>query len=85
MKEEAKEMLSKPIEFIRVLGFNQKGASYLSSIRKDIEIPVLNRFAGKDYPSLRIDLKASDVYFSILKEPLRSNEQQKELYLFPIR
>ena len=85
LKEEAKEMLSKPIEFIRVLGFNQKGANYLSSIRKDIEIPVLNRFAGKDYPSLRIDLKASDVYFSILKEPLRSNEQQKELYLFPIR
>lgn len=84
-REEAHRMLNKPIEYIRVLGFNELGAKYLSSIRKDIETPILNRFAGKDYPDLRIDLKASDIYFSILKEPKRSNEQQKELYLFPLK
>ncbi|MBQ9730996.1 MAG: nucleotidyltransferase [Bacilli bacterium] len=84
-KEEAKMLLEEPIKFIRVLGFNKKGAEYLSSIRKDIETPILNRFAGKDYPQLRIDLKASDIYYSILKEPKRNQEQQKELYLFPIK
>lgn len=84
-KEEAKLLLSKPIEFIRVLGFNEKGAKYLSSIRKEIETPILNRFAGKDYPDLRVDLKASDIYFSVLKEPKKSTEQQKELYLFPLK
>ena len=84
-KDEAQRMLNKPIEYIRVLGFNDKGAKYLSSIRKDIETPILNRFAGKDYPDLRIDLKASDIYFSVLKEPKKSTEQQKELYLFPLR
>ena len=83
-KDEMKDILNKPIEFIRVLGFNEKGAKYLSSIRKEIETPILNRFAGKDYPSLRIDLKASDVYFSILKGEDKINEQQKELYVFPL-
>lgn len=84
-KDVAKDLLSKPISFIRVLGFNKLGAEYLSSIRKDIETPILNRFAGKDYPELRIDLKASDIYFSILDEPKKSENQQKELYLFPIK
>lgn len=84
-KDEAKQLLDKPIEYIRVLGFSNKGCEYLSKIRKEIEIPILNRFAGKDFPSLRIDLKASDVYFSILKEPKKSIEQQKELYIFPIK
>jgi len=84
-KDEAKQMLEKPIEYIRVLGFSEKGAKYLSQIRKDVETPILNRFAGKDFPSLRIELKASDLYFSTLKEPLKSSEQQKELYIFPLK
>ena len=84
-RDEAQRLLNKPIEYIRVLGFSELGAKYLSSIRKDIETPILNRFAGKDYPDLRIDLKASDIYFSVLKEPKKSEEQQKELYLYPLR
>lgn len=84
-RDEIKEIISKKPSYIRVLGFNKNGAEYLSSIRKDVETPILNRFAGKDFPLLRIELKASDVFFSILDEPLKSIEQEKELYLFPIR
>ena len=35
-KEYAISMLSKPIEYIRVLGFNEKGAKYLSLNRKEL-------------------------------------------------
>lgn len=84
-RDEISNLIHEKPNYIRVLGFNKKGAEYLSSIRKDVETPILNRFAGKDFPLLRIELKASDVFFSILNEPIKSIEQEKELYLFPIR
>lgn len=84
-KDEILEIIKNKPNYIRVLGFNKTGATYLASIRKDVTTPILNRFEGKEHPLLKYELKASDVYNSVLKEPIRSNEQEKELFMYPIR
>lgn len=64
-KEDAARLSN--IEFIRVLGFSNKGKQYLSSIRKTTEIKLITNFK-KNNAYLNLELRTTSVYASILNE-----------------
>jgi len=63
-----KDEESKNIEYIRILGFSNKGQNYLNKIKKDINIPILN---SQDFKSntLNIEKRITDIY-SIIQEDI---------------
>jgi predicted nucleotidyltransferase len=65
-KEEAKKF--KHIEYIRVLGFSEKGKKYLNKIKKDLEIPLITNYSKLDNEMLKLELRVTGVYASILNE-----------------
>ena len=56
----------KNIEYIRVLGFNQKGRTYLNKIKKDIELPIFTKFIKNDM--LNLELRATYIYALITND-----------------
>lgn len=60
------------LEYIRVLGFSKKGKEYLSSIKKNISIPILNSY-DKNYKALLIEYKISEIY-SLIYEDIMKDE-----------
>ena len=64
-KEDAKDL---EIEYLRVLGFNTRGKNYLNKIKKDIDIPIINKYIPNMYKSLDIEFRVSLIYSLILKD-----------------
>jgi predicted nucleotidyltransferase len=58
------------INYIRVLGFNKKGQSYLNKIKKDIQIPILTNFK----PILNEELMVSKIYSLITNDDILKKE-----------
>ena len=58
-KEEAKKM--QEIKYIRILGFNKSGQTYLNKIKKNINIPILSKFERSN-PMLDLELKSTTIY-----------------------
>ena len=81
-KEEAAKL--REIEYIRVLGFNNKGRQYLNQIKKEVKIPIITNFSSIKSDLLDLEFRATSIYASILNE----NEKQKlidmEYKSFPI-
>ena len=84
-KDFAKEILSKDITYIRILGINKKGQEYLNEIRKDVEVPILSKFRGNAYPVLQFEKQANLVYNIAKSQDIINLEYSKEHYLYPIR
>lgn len=63
-KEEASKF--KNIEYIRILGFSNKGQKYLNSIKKNINIPLLSKFSKNDNDMLALEFRTTCIYASIL-------------------
>lgn len=84
-KEFAKEMLSKDIGYIRLLGVDKKGSEYLKEMRKEIEIPILSKFRGNSFSLLQYEKQATYAYASVKSEEFRSKLYEEEHFLFPIR
>ncbi|MGY3778863.1 nucleotidyltransferase [Isobaculum melis] len=64
------EMLSameKP-EYIRLLGFNQKGRQFLKQQKKKIALPVITNIDKKNEALLSLDIRAGQVYQMVKKE-----------------
>lgn len=59
-KEEANKM--KDIEYIRVLGFNQKGRHYLNKIKKDTNVPIISNYIGMRCQMLEIEMRVTSIY-----------------------
>lgn len=59
------------IEYVKVLGFNDKGQKYLKSIKKDI---VIDRKISDKYLSQQYELKASKIYDMLTGENTTSFE-----------
>ena len=81
-KEEAE--LFKDIEYIRVLGFNIKGQKYLNEIKKEIDIPLITNYSSIDNEMLKIELRATSVYASILNENDKIKLIESEYKDYPI-
>ncbi len=64
------------IPYLRILGMNSKGQSYLNIIKKDLEIPLISKITDKKHPYLEMELKASKIYsmasdIDVFKEELK--------------
>ena len=57
----------KDISYIRILGFNELGQSYLNKIKKQVTVPILTKF-DKDNEMLRFEMQTTCVYASVLNE-----------------
>lgn len=69
-----------PCKYIRILGFNEKGTSYLSLVKKNLNCPLISKPANfKEY--LTKDIFASDLYNMVVnkysKEPLIDDYRHK--------
>lgn len=71
--------------YIRLLGMSSKGQDYLSSVKRQLELPIISRLTSFQHPLLELDIKAAATYNMIFKEPLRSNLLKAEYATPPIR
>ena len=58
-KEEASNI---GIEYIRVLGFNDRGKSYLNKIKKDTTLPIITGYSNIDSKILDIENRVNKIY-----------------------
>lgn len=65
-KEEAS--LFKNINYLRVLGFSDKGQTYLNRIKKSLPLPLITKFTKEHDKMLDLELRATSVYASVLNE-----------------
>jgi len=50
------------VPYLRILGMNKKGQSYLNTIKKDLSIPLISKITESKHPYLEMELKASKIY-----------------------
>ncbi len=80
-KREASQ--SKNIEYIRILGFNENGRSYLNKYKKKIDVKILSKFI-KDFSSiLDFEVKTTQIYClykenNIVDEEFKNHLGKKE-------
>ena len=76
-KEEAKRI---KIDYIRVLGFNEKGKNYLNKIKKDITIPLITSYKNNNSEVLNIEYRVTNIYSLITKDnSLVEREKEKPI------
>lgn len=75
-KEEANRC--KNIEYIRVLGFNEKGKKYLNSIKKEISVPIITTY-DKTYEMMRIEDRVNNIY-NIKKDDFLKEYEHKPIF-----
>lgn len=83
LTKEDKEKLIKP-DYIRLLGFSEKGSIYLNNIKKELELPLVTKYTHVDSIIKDYELKAAQVYelltsdnvlkFELNNKPLKSSQ-----------
>lgn len=76
-KEEAKNL---KIDYIRILGFNEKGKKHLNKIKKYLEIPLITNYKPNISRLLDLELRATSIY----SLPLNNNLIELEYKQKPI-
>lgn len=66
-KEIAERKKNKP-EYIRILGFTERGRQLLKEIKKHADIPIITNPSPKDKHLLEMDINATDIYCLALKK-----------------
>jgi len=61
-RAEVKTALNKGPQAMRVLGFNQKGQTYLNEIKKDLPLPLITNVDQKNAKYLGFDISAGEIY-----------------------
>ncbi len=69
-KDENKDL---DIEYIRILGFSNKGQKYLNEIKSNLAYPILNKYDTKKYKTLKVEKRITDIY-SYIYEDISSDE-----------
>ena len=68
-------------DYIRILGFNNKGRIYLNKIKKDIKLPVITNYSkGKNL--LNIDIKINNILNLLLPNQFSINEIKEKIKIF---
>lgn len=76
-KDEAKGCQN--IEYLKILGFNDKGRNYLNKIKKEVSIPLITSYKYNSL-SLTIEYRVSNIYSLITKDVnLIKKELQKPI------
>ncbi len=76
-KEEAKNL---NIDYIRILGFNEKGKKHLNTIKKELDIPLITNYKPNISKILDMELRITKIY----SLPLKNNLEEKEYKNKPI-
>ena len=79
LKENPKDM---SINYLRVLGFDLEGREYLKKIKGTLNIPIITNYKDIDDEVLKIELKTTILYLSIMKF---DNLIKEELKSIPIQ
>lgn len=78
-KEKAKNM--KEITYIRILGMNDKGRSYLNENKKEITLPIISKITREKDKMLDFELEITKIYDIPKKENLLKKEFDKIIYI----
>ncbi len=70
-KEEAKDL---QLDYIRVLGFNDKGKKQLNKVKKDIDIPIISQIREKYDKILEIDTRVEQIYQLLQDEKIDTHK-----------
>jgi predicted nucleotidyltransferase len=71
------------LDYIRVLGFNEKGRKYLNSIKKEVKIPIYTTFSKIKSQTANLEYLATCTYASTLREETKKNLINKEYQTHP--
>ncbi len=71
------------LQYIRILGFNEKGKTYISKIKKEVDIPIISNFSKNKSEMIKMEFQATCVYASILNEKEKKDLIQKEYIYHP--
>ena len=77
-KEHAKNF--NKIAYIRILGFNNSGREYLSTIKKDTQVPIISKIAKNMDKMLEFEIETTKIYDIINNKNLAKKELQKIIY-----
>ena len=66
------------ISYIRILGFNDIGRSYLNSVKKDIDVPIISKITRNKDSMLEYELETTNIYN--LKGTSSYKEEDKLIY-----
>lgn len=78
-KEEASKF--KNIEYIRILGLNTSGKSYLNQIKKEVNLPIISKFSSINNDMLKLEQRVTSIYAHITSNNYLNEEEYK---IFPI-
>lgn len=76
--------LCKDIEYIRVLGFNDKGRNYLNKVKKDVDIPIISNYSKNKSTMIELEFKSTIAYSSILNEEDKKKSIESEYQNHPM-
>lgn len=81
------EMASKPVPYIRVLGFNQRGAELLREMKKSASLPIVTKasdvadLSTEAKEMFALECRATDIYNLLSETPLPAGEEKKYVVL----
>lgn len=70
----------KNINYIRILGFNDKGRNYLSKIKRDLDIPLISKINKEKDSMLNFEIETTKIYDILNNRNLVKNEFGKIIY-----
>ena len=75
-KEDKKTLIKN--EYIRLLGFNEKGKKYINSIKKEVNIPILSNLKNINSKIKDYEIKAYNIYNMLVKENILTFEKSNK-------
>ena len=70
--------------YVRVLGFNEKGAAYLRDVKKRLEVPIYSTFEKDSHPMLKHEQKVTAAYASVYDASYATELMKKEYAEKPV-
>ena len=74
-KKEAKNI---KIDYIRILGFNQKGKKYLNSIKKELNIPIITNYKPNFSKLLDLEFRITKIYSLVTNDNILELEYKNK-------
>ena len=71
------------LEYIRVLGFTDKGKEYINRIKKNVDIPIISNYSKNKSEMIKMEFQATCVYASSLDENKKQELIEKEYIYHP--
>ncbi|MFP7479218.1 nucleotidyltransferase [Terribacillus saccharophilus] len=73
------EYLGAAVPYIRILGMTKNGQAFLSSRKKQLDIPLYTQLKDGMHPVADIELQATDAYYSILPPEVAAASRRQEI------